>query len=258
MVRFLAVSLALLALVPAGSAHPGKSDKTVPLSLIPAIDDAPTKAHDYDWLGRHNAVLARVHSGPVGMVLIGDSITHGWGGDPEDPNKKGGGPRDLWNTYFAPRSTVNLGFGWDRTEHVLWRIQHGELDHIQPKVAVIMIGTNNIWRDSAADIAAGIGEVVHETKQKLRRTKIVLFGIFPRDHEVDTANRKKLKEVNQMISSLGSEPNVTFLDIGDKFLESDGTLSQEVMPDFLHPNHRGYEIWASQLEPALIRLLEFN
>ena len=222
-----------------------------PLSIVPAVDDAPTKAHDYDWLARHDQVLAREKAGGAGMLMIGDSITHLWGGEPDDPRHARA--NDLWDTYFRPRNAVNLGFGWDRTQHVLWRFDHGELDGIHPRVAVIMIGTNNMG-DSAEDITAGITEIVHTVRKKLPRTKILLLGIFPRDHEAETANRKKILDVNQRISALGKERNITFLDFGSKFLQPDGTLSPDIMPDYLHPNHTGYELWAREMEPTLAKL----
>lgn len=225
---------------------------TLPLSVVPAIDDAPTRAHDYDWLSRHEQVLAREKAGGAGMLMIGDSITHLWGGDPADPRHARAD--DLWDKYFRPRNAVNLGFGWDRTEHVLWRFDHGELDGIRPRVAVIMIGTNNMGRDSAEDIATGVREIVHAVRKKLPRTKILLLGIFPRDHDANTPNRMKIIDVNRRIAELGKERNVTFLDFGSKFLQPDGTLSPDIMPDYLHPNHTGYEIWIHEMEPTLAKL----
>src|SRR4051794_17301978 len=112
----LAAALALSAMV-AG----GRGQTPRPESVTPAIDEAPTKANDYDWLARHERVLTRVRKGTVDLVLIGDSITHMWGGDPLDPGRSAG-PVELWKRYFEPRHAVNLGFGWDRTEHVLWRL----------------------------------------------------------------------------------------------------------------------------------------
>jgi lysophospholipase L1-like esterase len=229
--------------------------QTIPhslLSVTPAVDDAPTKANDYDWLARHDQVKARLQSGGAGLLMIGDSITHLWGGDPPDPRH--GSANDLWDIYFQPRNAVNLGFGWDRTEHVLWRFDHGELDGVHPRVAVILIGTNNVWRDSPEDIATGIGLIVHDVRKKLPRTKILLLGIFPRDHEADTNNRKKIIDINQRISALGKERNVTFLDLGSSFLQPDGTISQATMHDYLHPTHAGYEIWVRAMEPTLAKL----
>jgi beta-glucosidase len=224
-----------------------------PASIVPAIDEAPTKAKSYDWMARHNAVVERVMKGNADLLLIGDSITHGWGGDPFD--KSSAGRTDLWEKYFARRNTVNLGFGWDRTEHVLWRLQHGELGQTSPKVAVLMIGVNNVGRDSADDIALGIREVVRTLRQRLPYTKVLLLGIFPFKQDRNAPERKKVVEVNSKIAALSKDPMVTYLDLSSKFLNPDGTLPKETFPDFLHPNHRGREIWAEAMEPTLARLM---
>jgi beta-glucosidase len=245
-----------MALLAATIASPGVGFAQAPQkpdSVVPAIDEGPTKAHDYDWMARHQAVLDRVKKGNVGVVMIGDSITHIWGGDPLDPGAHGRA-QDLWDKYLAPRNAVNLGFGWDRTQHVLWRLDHGEIDGIQPKVAVIMIGTNNIG-DSVDDIVAGVTAVVQEVRHKLPHTKVLLLGIFPRGNSATDPLRDKIKQVNARLAELGKQRNVTFLDFGDRFLDPDGTLSKEIMPDYLHPSHRGYEIWAEQMEPALAKLM---
>jgi beta-glucosidase len=254
-IRFLAL-VAAYAAAGAGFAQ-GTVPQTVPappLAITPAVDDAPTKAHSYDWMARHQGVLDRIRKGPVDLLLVGDSITHGWGGEPADPGPPNG-QKDLWDRYFAPRDAVNEGFGWDRTEHVLWRFQNGELDNIHPKVAVVMIGTNNMWRDSPDDIATGITEIVREIHKKSRRTKILLLGIFPRGHDANTPDRQKITAVNAKIAGLAKERYVTYLDLGDKFLESDGTIAPETMRDFLHPTHHGYEIWAAAMEPILSHLM---
>ena len=223
----------------------------LPETVIPAIDEAPIKAHSYDWMERHNAVVDRVKQGNVDLVLIGDSITHMWGGVPQ----AGGPGQPLWDKYFGSRNAVNLGFGWDRTQHVIWRLENGEIDGIHPKVAVLMIGTNNIGTNSTDDIAKGITAIVNLIHKKLPRTKLLLLGIFPRDHNLDTPTRRQVAEVNQKISGLAKRKWITYLDLGSKFLESDGTITTEMMPDFLHPSLRGYTLWAQTMEPTLAKLV---
>lgn len=247
--------LAVLPLLAVGATYGQRAfQEPLPESVIPVIDEAPTKANDFDWMARHERVVERIKQGHVDLVLIGDSITHMWGGDPLDPGR-GEGPVELWNRYFAPRHAVNLGFGWDRTEHVLWRLQNGEIDRIRPKVAVVQIGTNNLWKHSPDDVALGIETIVKTVRKKLPRTKILLVGIFPRDHEPNTVNRKRITEVNSKIAHLGEERNVTFIDIGDRFLGPDGTLSPEVSPDYLHLSDRGFEIWGEAMESTLSKLM---
>lgn len=228
--------------------------RQAPLSITPAIDDAPTKAGDYDWLARHRAVLETNKKQRVDLIFVGDSITHGWGGEPADP-KWNGWKNELWETHFRRYNPVNMGFGWDRTEHVLWRFENGALDGIHPKVAVVMIGTNNLWRDSAEDIALGIEKIVGTLRKKLPSTRVLLLAIFPRDPEPGTENRKKINLVNGSIAKLASDDKVTFLNIGPRFLEPGGRISKEIMPDYLHLSPKGYEIWAKAMGPTLRRLI---
>ncbi len=224
--------------------------KGLPETVIPVIDEAPTKAKSYDWMARHNAVVSRVKQGNVDLLLIGDSITHMWGGVPQAP-----GPGEyLWDKYFGSRNAVNLGFGWDRTQHVLWRLENGEIDGVNPKVAVVMIGTNNLGTNTSDDIATGIDTIVSKLRHKLPKMKILVLGIFPRDQKPDTPMRKQIAEVNAKISILGKERGITYLDLGSKFLERDGTISSEMMGDFLHPTPKGYAIWARAMEPTLAKL----
>ena len=170
-----------------------------PSSVIPAEDEAPTKAGSYNWMDRHNSVVERVKQGHVDLLLIGDSITHGWGGPP-DPTK-GGDVGELWTKYFGSRNAVNEGFGWDRTQHVLWRFDHGEIDGISPKVAVLLIGTNNVGSNKVGDVVLGIKAIVDELQAKLPKTKTLLLGIFPRDEKPDTYNRKQVTEINALAAA---------------------------------------------------------
>jgi beta-glucosidase len=182
-IRRWALPISLLALGAVVAA--GYHQKGIPETAIPVIDEAPTKANSYDWMARHNAVVDRVKQGNVDMVLVGDSITHMWGGVPQP----GGPGQYLWDKYFGSRNAVNLGFGWDRTQHVLWRLEHGELDGIKPKVAIVMIGTNNMGSNSADDIATGVDTIVSVIRHKVKGIKILLLGIFPRDPKPDTPMR---------------------------------------------------------------------
>lgn len=245
--RFVLPSLCLSFTYAAGNRP---SFQMPPDTVVPVIDEAPTKAHSYDWMGRHNAVVERVKKGHVDLLLVGDSITHMWGGDPQP----GGPGQDYWGKYFGSRNAVNLGFGWDRTQHVLWRLENGEIDGIRPKVAVVMIGTNNMGTNNAEDIATGIKAIVTKLERKLPHVKVLLLGIFPRDHDANTPMRKEIAEVNQKISALGKTRGVTYLDLGSTFLQPDGTISPEIMPDYLHPSPQGFGMWAKAMEPTLAKL----
>ncbi len=182
--------------------------------------------------------------GPIQVVFIGDSITDGW---------RGGGLA-TWQTAFGDKyNALNLGIGGDQTQHVLWRIDHNELDGISPKVVVMMIGTNNS-RSSAVDMIAGVAADVAAVHAKLPEAKILLLGIFPRSAKPHDDVRVKIKEVNDVLSKLDGKDNVKYLDIGAKFLEADGTLPKSIMPDALHPNAKGYVIWAEAIGPTVEEL----
>lgn len=206
----------------------------------------PVPREDGGWKERHELINSRVKQGPVDVVFIGDSITQGW---------EGAG-KDAWEKHFAKLHPANLGIGGDRTQHVLWRLDHGNLDGIKPKVAVVMIGTNNSngADNTAGEIADGIAAIVASLKAKTPDTKILLLAIFPRG-EKPNPQRDKLNEVNAKASRLADGKTVVFLDIGDKFLQPDWTISKEIMPDYLHLSPKGYEIWAAAIEPKIVELM---
>ena len=199
-----------------------------------------------NWIKRHESFNQRVAKGNVDLIFIGDSITHGWEG-------KG---KAVWEKYYTKRNAVNLGIGGDRTEHVLWRLDNGNIKNINPKVAVVMIGTNNSGngRNSAEEMIDGVTAVIEKLRTKLPKTEILLLDIFPRGQRIN-AQRGKILQVNQVLSRLDSRPHVTFLRIGQNFVSPDGSIAKDIMPDFLHLTPNGYEIWAKSIEPTLARLM---
>lgn len=198
---------------------------------------------DGAWMKLHHEFLERTKKGDVDLLFLGDSITQGW-----HDNK-------TWQRHYGPRKAANYGIGGDRTQHVLWRIQNGEIDGISPKLIVLMIGTNNAGDDSAEEIAAGIKAIVKTLREKSPESKILLLGVFPRGEKPNPL-REKLDRVNDMISSLDDQSYVTYLDIGKAFLDPDGTLPKPIMPDFLHLSDKGYQIWADAVEPTVWQLLD--
>ena len=184
--------------------------------------------------------------GNVDLIFIGDSITHAW----ESAGKA------AWAKHFAKRNAVNLGISGDRTQHVLWRLDNGNVKNISPKVAVVMIGTNNSGegRNTAEEMIDGVTAVVDKLHAKLPKTKVLLLDIFPRGQRIN-AQRGKILQVNQVLSRLDKRPNVTFLRIGQKFVSADGSIAKDIMPDFLHLTPKGYAIWAEAIEPTLARLM---
>jgi lysophospholipase L1-like esterase len=202
-------------------------------------------SRDGGWMQRHESMNARVKQGNVDLVFIGDSITHGWEG--------GGG--HVWQKYYGHRNAVNLGISGDQTGHVLWRLDHGNIAGISPKLAVIMIGTNNLGGYTPAEIADGIKAIVEKLRTDLPKTKVLVLGVFPRGASKNDPARQKLKEINEIVAKAADGKSVFYLDIGPKFLCPDGTLSKQIMPDGLHPNARGYEIWAEAIEPDVAKLM---
>lgn len=224
--------------------------KALPSTVVPVTQDRNWPS--YDWAKRHEITSAAVKKSKPQILFIGDSITHLFGGEQFDSYALCG--KNTWDEFYAPRNPGNLGFGWDKTENVLWRLQHGAVDGISPKLVVMMIGTNNTGTCSVPDIAEGIEAIVLELEKRLPQSKILLLGIFPRGEKPNPA-REKIAEINQIIAKLDGTHHVTFLDIGAKFLTPEDLIAKDIMPDFLHPNEKGYRIWAEAIEPAVKKLM---
>ncbi len=197
------------------------------------------------WMDRHEAMNQRVKQGNVDVVFIGDSITQGW---------EGAG-KEVWKKFYADRNAVNLGIGGDRTQHVIWRLDNGNLEGISPKVAVIMIGTNNSNSNTAEEIAQGVTKIVEQLREKTPETKILLLGTFPRGADASDEKRQINEHSNEIVKKLADDEHVFYLDISDKFVDAEGKLSKEIMPDLLHLSEKGYQIWAESIEPTLKKLL---
>lgn len=200
---------------------------------------------DGNWTKRQELLNSRVKDGKAELLFIGDSITQAW----EGPGK------EAWAKHFAPRNAVNLGIGGDRTQHVLWRLDNGNINDIKPKLAVIMIGTNNARSNKPEETAAGVAAIVTKLREKLPEMKILLLAVFPRGADKNDTLRLTNDKVNEQIAKLADGKMVEFLDIGPKFLAEDGTLSKEIMPDLLHLSVKGYEIWAEAIEPHVARMM---
>jgi len=214
--------------------------------LLGERHSAVTASHRKNgWAVRYEAMNERVKCGYVDLVFIGDSITHGW-----ESNGQA-----VWQEYYGDRNAINLGIGGDRTEHVLWRLENGNIDGIEPKVAVVMIGTNNHpSRNTPEEISEGIIAVCRKLREKLPETKILLLAIFPRG-ERPCELRGQLARASGMASEIADDKMIHYMDIGTRFLEPDGTISKEIMPDFLHLTPKGYRIWADAIEDKLAELL---
>ncbi|HEX3133576.1 MAG TPA: GDSL-type esterase/lipase family protein [Planctomycetota bacterium] len=197
---------------------------------------------------RHDSFMARIKQGPVGLLFLGDSITDGWPGR----------SKETWAKFDAYHQ-ADFGVSGERTEDVLWRITNGELDGIDPKAVVIMIGTNNIGHfneEKPEWVAAGVKKILEVVHEKLPKAKILLLGVFPRGATKDDGKRQKVDAINALIKEFNDGKVVTYLDIGPKFLDAQGNLPKEIMPDALHPNAQGYQIWYDAMWPVLEPMLK--
>lgn len=226
-----------------------------------AISPAP---RDPNWVKRHESFVEIAKKGGIDVLFLGDSITDFWRYDKRPGKGDAHGGKEIWDKYFAPLHAENFGISGDRTQHVLWRLDHGEVDGLSPKALVLMIGTNNTGfetdkvtkRNTPEQAAQGVAAIVHELRQKLPKTKILLLAVFPRDNKPDGAGRQEVNAINAIISRLDDGKYVHYLDINAKFLEPDGTLTKEIMPDFLHPTPKGYQIWADAIQQPLAQLMK--
>jgi arylsulfatase A-like enzyme/lysophospholipase L1-like esterase len=205
-----------------------------------------TRGDEERWRTRDAAITEKAKQGDVDLAFIGDSITQGW---------EGAG-KEVWDQYYANRKAINLGIGGDRTEHVIWRLTHGNLGKIQPKVAIVMIGTNNTGHllQDPNEVAAGVQDILQILRERLPDTKVILHGVFPRGPHPLDAMRLNNIAINERIARFADGDRVQFVEIGDQFLEADGSISKEIMPDQLHLSKTGYERWAKALEPKLQEL----
>lgn len=198
------------------------------------------------FMAAHQRFVATAKEGKAELVFLGDSITAGWNGQ-----------KTVWDKAFGAYKPANFGIGGDRTQHVLWRITNGELDGIHPKAAVLMIGTNNTGSDTPEGIAKGITSIVNTIREKQPQAKILLLAVFPRGEKASpNPGRDKIKQVNAIIAKLDDGKNIHFLDIGQKFLQPDGSITKDIMPDFLHLTAAGYQIWADAIGPKLSELMK--
>jgi beta-glucosidase len=210
------------------------------------------------WFTRHAEKIAEIEAAndpknkkTIELLMVGDSITNNF--------DKGGPGESVWKQKFVPLNALNLGFGGDRTNHVLWRLDHLPPLKTPPKAASLMIGTNNIcWgSDQPKQAADGVQAIARKLNQMYPEMKILVLGVFPRRQTSDHPHRKQIIELNSYLPDLLNDiPNVTYKDIGQRFLDENGFLSKEMMPDTTHPSKKGHEIWANAIVPLLVEMMD--
>ena len=220
----------------------------LPLSADPAPSITPEpRLLTYPWMSLskwyqlHSEDTALATEGKAPLVFIGDSITQGWNG----------AGQTHWEKHFAPLGAVNFGIGGDMTQNLLWRLEYGATENLDPKAVMLLIGTNNLsfTRDEPETIAAGVIAVVDSLGESYPNADILVMGVFPRSELPDHPARARIARINQIISQVETREHVTYLDITNQLLEIDGKISKTVMPDFLHLSEEGYRRWTEAVLP---------
>lgn len=225
---------------------PGAGPKNT--ALVPLTQNRDWKS--YDWVVRHDEILALNQPGAIraDVVLIGDSITHFWSGEPKAKRVSG---KESWDKWIAPHHPINLGYGWDRTENVLWRLRHGEIAGLKPKAFVVLIGTNNLSGFNPPDqTAEGVAEVCRELRRQAPQAKILLLAILPRQAKPD-ATRQRVTDTNKLLKAQAPQIADAYLDLTDRLVEADGSILKETMNDYLHPTNKGYEVMGAAIDAQL-------
>lgn len=245
MIRAIAPFALVLISLPVLHAQPATSAK--PTTTVAVTQDRDKAI--YDWQKRHAEVLELGKKGPVDVVVLGDSILHYWAGEPKAPIVRG---QDSWNELFQGKTVANLGFGWDRVENVLWRVQNGALKELKPKTIVLMIGTNNLEFNTAKDIRLGIQSLCTAIHQEAPEADLHVLGVLPRT--LPEKLLAKPHEVNaQLHHHLSGKQNVHFHDLSEVFLDAEGQLQSKLFSDGLHPNQEGYALLAKALRQVIAR-----
>lgn len=230
-----------------GWAQPSAPTSGKPSTLVPVTQNRDKAV--YDWATRHQDVLNLGKQGPVDVVLLGDSILHFWAGSPKAPIVRG---EASWSELFQGKKVANLGFGWDRVENVLWRVQNQELRELKPSTVLMLIGTNNLELNSAVEIRMGIQTLCGAIHKQLPETSIHVLGILPRTIPPKLITRPA--EVNnELHQHLAGAPRIHFHDLSTVFLDDDGKLNSKLFSDGLHPNEEGYHRLGKAIREIIAR-----
>ncbi len=213
---------------------------TPPAGSNPAVFPVPKN----DWMSHFQHSLDRTKKGNVDLVFDGDSITDFYAGT----------GKEVFAKNYGRLNAANYGISGDRTENMLWRVNNGQVAGLHPKLVVLLIGTNNTGDCSDVQIAEGVTAIVHAYERVCPMATILVQGVFPRSEKPTDPVRAKIKRINAILSKLDDGKKVLYVDFGDKFLQPDGTISRNLMPDALHPNAAGYEVWADAIRPTVTKV----
>jgi lysophospholipase L1-like esterase len=207
-----------------------------------------------DWYSQFDAISRIGQDRQVDLVLLGNSITQGWGG--EGRTVWSAAPQ-IWDSLLKPLNAANFGISGDRTQHLLWRIQNGNFDRIKPRVIAVEIGVNNFPDNSADEISDGIRAIVKALQKKVPSAKIILFGPLPTGPDQSNPNRQKYIRIHHQIHDLDNGKTVFYVNMDKQFIQSDGTLTEGLMSsDAIHLTGEGYRVWAEALVPLARKLIK--
>jgi lysophospholipase L1-like esterase len=222
--------------------------------ICSAQADQPAARTDQNSMTAHAQLLEKAKRGGIDIYFEGDSITRRWGATDY--------PEFLanWKQNFFGWNAGNFGWGADATQNILWRLQNGELDGVNPKVIVLLAGTNNIGNRTTpnedarvADITRGLKAIVDVMRAKAPRATIIVMGIFPRNDNM--AVMPVINRINENLARLADGKSVRYLNINDRLADKNDVLFEGMMGDRLHPSLKGYQVWADALKPVFTELL---
>lgn len=247
---FAYIVFSLFVLIPLTSVAEPLTEAQTAEILAAKLEAAVIPDPDINHRDRFEEKARCVSEGNIDLVFLGDSITHHWDNAGKEVQKK----------YFGDIRLVNLGMGWNRTQHVLWELEAIDAEKISPKAVMVMIGTNNLGKGRRAgdviggtpeEIAAGNAAIVKKVRELWPNAKILVLGVFPRGHHPKDPYRAKISKANTELAKLADNETVFFLDLAPNLLDDEGFLQASVAPDFLHLTPAGYEIWAKAVSPIL-------
>ncbi len=244
---FFRILSAALFLVSAWTAE--QAPEAPPTSTVPAAvrTSTPVPKLEERWQQNHAHLVKSAHDGKIKIAFFGDSITHYW-------VETGG---ELWKSALLPLGAANFGIGGDKCEHILWRLQNGELEGMKPAVVVLMAGTNNLWEYELkpTEIASGIATCLETIRKLQPQAKILLMGVIPQGRQPTDQMRQKIKDINAILAALPASSYDAFFDLGSKLLMDDGTFPERFSADQTHLTAEGYAIWLAEMQPILNRFM---
>ncbi|MDO6717789.1 GDSL-type esterase/lipase family protein [Psychrosphaera sp. 1_MG-2023] len=227
---------------------PSQANKYRSINAVPRLIDHSWMTLS-TWYQRHSEHLQLARESSPDILFLGDSITESW--------NWGEGRQEVYQQYFSQYKAANFAIGGDMTQNLLWRLQHGLKGNLSPKVAVIMIGTNNFLHQhqSPEEVAIGVKHVISQVQIMYPDIKVLTLGILPLFQNADNNSRLYVAQTNKLINNFADDMSVTFLDFSSKFLDKNGDIPQALMADFIHPTAQGLHIVAKHVAPAIKVLL---